>query len=130
MTHVSLRQALHACTSEHTNRSVSIMAGSTGRLSSEIFVFLHGFSQDGGVGGGGQIAKYIASLFHVPVEQPNLNQPSFNEFSVTNAIKVMDRLFDEKQSQHGEPIRMNLIGASMGELPDEPEEQHDGICSS
>ena len=81
--------------------------------SSEIFVFLHGFTQDGGVGGGGQIAKYIASLFHVPVEQPNLNQPSFNEFSVTNAIKVIDNLYAEKQ-QDNDAIRMNLIGASMG----------------
>lgn len=79
--------------------------------SSEIFVFLHGFTQDGGVGGGGQIAKYIASLFQVSVEQPDLNQPSFNEFSITNAIKVIDQLYDEKQN---ESIRMNLIGASMG----------------
>jgi hypothetical protein len=85
--------------------------------SSEIFVFLHGFTQDGGVGGGGQIAKYIASLFHVPVEQPNLNQPSFNEFSVSNAIKVIDKLYDEKQKEkdtQNEQIKMNLIGASMG----------------
>jgi len=81
---------------------------------SEIFVFLHGFTQDGSVGGGGQIAKYIASSFHVPVEQPNLNEPSFNEFSVTNAIKVIDRLYDEKQKQQNEQIKMNLIGASMG----------------
>ena len=80
--------------------------------SSEIFVFLHGFTQDGGVGGGGQIAKYIASLFHVSVEQPNLNQPSFNEFSVSNAIKVIDQLYDQKQKE--DHIRMNLIGASMG----------------
>ncbi len=85
--------------------------------SSEIFVFLHGFTQDGGVGGGGQIAKYVASLFHVPVEQPNLNQPSFNEFSVSNAIKVIDKLYDEKQKEkdtQNEQIKMNLIGASMG----------------
>ncbi len=82
--------------------------------SSEIFVFLHGFTQDGGVGGGGQIAKYVASLLHVSVEQPNLNQPSFNEFSVSNAIKVIDRLYDEKQGTKNEQIKMNLIGASMG----------------
>jgi len=83
--------------------------------SSEIFVFLHGFTQDGGVGGGGQIAKYVASLFHVSVEQPNLNQPSFNEFSVSNAIKVIDKLYDTKQKQNqNEQIKMNLIGASMG----------------
>jgi hypothetical protein len=85
--------------------------------SSEIFVFLHGFTRDGEVGGGGQIAKYIASLFHVSVEQPNLNQPSFNEFSVSNAIKVIDKLYDEKQKQkdtQNEQIKMNLIGASMG----------------
>jgi hypothetical protein len=84
---------------------------------SEIFVFLHGFTQDGGVGGGGQIAKYVASLLHVPVEQPNLNQPSFNEFSVSNAIQVIDKLYDEKQKQKGasvEQTKMNLIGASMG----------------
>lgn len=81
---------------------------------SELFVFLHGFTQDGGVGGGGQIAKYVASLLHVSVEQPNLNQPSFNEFSVSNAIKVIDKLFDEKQKQQNEQIKMNLIGASMG----------------
>ncbi|UJR35032.1 hypothetical protein I4U23_027808 [Adineta vaga] len=80
-----------------------------GRLSSEIFVFLHGFTQDSNVGGGGQIAKYIASLFEVSVEQPNLNQPSFNEFSVSNAIDVINRLYDEKQNK-----QMNLIGASMG----------------
>lgn len=86
-------------------------------LSSEIFVFLHGFTQDGGVGGGGQIAKYVASLLHVSVEQPNLNQPSFNEFSVSNAIKVIDQLYDQKQKEYhtrNEPIQMNLIGASMG----------------
>lgn len=83
--------------------------------SSEIFVFLHGFTQDGGVGGGGQIAKYVASLFHVHVEQPNLNQPSFNEFSVSNAIKVIDKLYSEKQKDtSNEQIKMNLIGASMG----------------
>ncbi|CAF0820250.1 unnamed protein product [Rotaria sordida] len=85
---------------------------------SEIFVFLHGFSQDGGsIGGGGQIAKYVASFFHVPIEQPNLNQPSFSEFSVSNAIKVIDKLYDDKQKQNqiqNEPIKMNLIGASMG----------------
>ena len=73
-------------------------------------MFLHGFTQDGGVGGGGQLAKYVASLLHVPVEQPDLNQPSFNEYSVTNAIKVIDKLYNEKQ------IQMNLIGASMGKL--------------
>lgn len=84
---------------------------------SEIFVFLHGFTQDGGVDGGGQIAKYIASLLHVPVEQPNLNQPSFKEFSVSNAIKVIDNLYDEKQKQKdasNEQIKINLVGASMG----------------
>jgi hypothetical protein len=81
---------------------------------SEIFVFLHGFTQDGGVGGGGQIAKYVASLFHVPVEQPNLNHPSFNEFSVSNAIKVIDKLYDEKNNKQNEQVQMNLIGASMG----------------
>ncbi|CAF0881950.1 unnamed protein product [Rotaria sp. Silwood1] len=84
--------------------------------SSEIFVFLHGFTNDGGsIGGGGQIAKYVASLFHIPIEQPNLNQPSFNEFSVSNAIKVIDKLYDEKQKQNNikdEKIKMNLIGAS------------------
>ncbi|CAF0767011.1 unnamed protein product [Rotaria sp. Silwood1] len=84
--------------------------------SSEIFVFLHGFTKDGGsIGGGGQIAKYVASLFHIPIEQPNLNQPSFNEFSVSNAIKVIDKLYDEKQKQNNikdEKIKMNLIGAS------------------
>ena len=84
------------------------------RLSSEIFVFLHGFTKDSDVGGGGQIAKYVASLFHVPVEQPNLNQPSFNEFSVSNAIRVINKLFDEKQKEHREQVQMNLIGASMG----------------
>jgi hypothetical protein len=83
--------------------------------SSKIFVFLHGFTQDGGVGGGGQIAKYVASLLHVSVEQPDLNQPSFNEFSVSNAIKVIDKLYDEKQTGN-EQIKMNLIGASMGKL--------------
>ncbi|CAF2682543.1 unnamed protein product [Rotaria sp. Silwood2] len=81
---------------------------------SEIFVFLHGFNKDGGsVGGGGQIANYVASLFHIRIEQPNLNQPSFNEFSVSNAINVIDKLYDEKQKQN-ETFKMNLIGASMG----------------
>ncbi|CAF0872883.1 unnamed protein product [Adineta steineri] len=90
------------------------MASTNSHLASELFVFLHGFTQDGGVGGGGQIAKHIASLFHVSVEQPNLNQPSFNEFSISNAIKIIDKLYDEKQKQKNEHIKMNLIGASMG----------------
>ena len=84
--------------------------------SSEIFIFLHGFTQDGGVGGGGQIAKYIASLFHAAVEQSNLNQPSFNQFSISNPIKVIDQLYEEKQKEHGttnEQIRMNLIEATV-----------------
>lgn len=87
--------------------------------SSDIFVFLHGMTEDGEVGGGGQIAKYVASLLHVSVEQPNLNQPSFDQYSVSNAIKVIDQLYEQKQTEHGtnnEPIRMNLIGASMGKL--------------
>ena len=92
------------------------MSANNIRSPSELFVFLHGFTQDGGVGGGGQIAKYVASLLHVSVEQPNLNQPSFNEFSVTNAIKVIDKLYEEKQKQQNEQIKMNLIGASMGKL--------------
>jgi hypothetical protein len=92
------------------------MATNNSRISSELFVFLHGFTQDGGVGGGGQIAKYVASLLKVSVEQPNLNQPSFNEFSVSNAIQVIDKLFDKKQTEQNEPIKMNLIGASMGKL--------------
>ena len=79
----------------------------------EMFVFLHGFTQDGGVGGGGQIAKYIAALFQVSVEQPNLNQPSFNEFSVSNAIRVIDELYETKKKSNKD-LTMNLIGASMG----------------
>ena len=79
----------------------------------EMFVFLHGFTQDGGVGGGGQIAKYVAALFQVNVEQPNLNQPSFNEFSISNAIRVIDQLYETKKKANKE-ITMNLIGASMG----------------
>lgn len=82
---------------------------------SEIFVFLHGLTSDAGVGGGGQIAKYIASLLHVDVEQPDLNVPSYDEFSVTNAIRVIDRLYEDKQKKH-DHFQMNLIGASMGKI--------------
>jgi hypothetical protein len=81
----------------------------------EIFVFLHGFTQDAGTGGGGgQIAKSIGSLFNVTVEQPDLNVPSFDEFSVSNAIAVVDRLYADKVKQET-GVRMNLIGASMGQ---------------
>lgn len=83
----------------------------------EIFVFLHGFTQDVSVGGGGQIAKYVAALFQVSVEQPNLNQPSFDEFSVSNAIRVIDDLYETKKKSHKD-LTMNLIGASMGKSKD------------
>ena len=86
---------------------------------SEIFVFLHGFSQDGGVGGGGETAKRVASQCQVHIEQPNLNVPSFEKFSVSNAIKVIDELYNEKQANSStERIQMNPIGASMGKFID------------
>lgn len=79
----------------------------------EFYVFLHGMTENGSVNGGGQIATHIANIFKVPIEQPNLNVPSFAEFSVSNAIRIVDKLYEEK-SQGNPSIQMILIGASMG----------------
>ncbi|CAF0867295.1 unnamed protein product [Didymodactylos carnosus] len=82
------------------------------------FTFLHGFTSDSSVGGGGKIANFIAQMFKVDIEQPDLNQPSFNEFSVSNALKVIDQLYVKKKkelcSTSNTQLKMNLVGASMG----------------
>ncbi|PRP85194.1 hypothetical protein PROFUN_07141 [Planoprotostelium fungivorum] len=79
----------------------------------EIFVFLHGFTVDGLSGGGSMIASAASMMLGIPIEQPNLNYPTFEEYSITNALTVVDRLWQQKVAQNPQ-VKFCLIGASMG----------------
>eukprot|EP01117_Protostelium_nocturnum_P003101 TRINITY_DN14047_c0_g1_i1.p1 TRINITY_DN14047_c0_g1~~TRINITY_DN14047_c0_g1_i1.p1 ORF type:complete len:232 (-),score=79.34 TRINITY_DN14047_c0_g1_i1:76-771(-) len=79
----------------------------------EAFVFLHGFAADAKTGGGAMIATTASMMLGIPIDQPDLNYPSFNEFTITNALTVVDRLYATKAASNPN-VKLIIIGASMG----------------
>lgn len=79
-----------------------------GESSKIAYAYLHG------LGGSSRSAKAVALKEMIPsLRTPELNPPRFTDFTVSNALDIMDDLHLETSRREGD-VRWRLIGSSLG----------------